>query len=190
VGKVFVQIFDEALGSWMGIHTLCVYAPTCGQALALEHNGDLYACDHFVDADHRLGNIREARLADLVDSPKQIQFGKVKQEALAHTCRECEVRFACNGGCPKDRFSQAAEGEPGLNYFAKISLFLSTLSVKCVLWLASRQGTAAAEVMDIQHLRIDLLRGAGECQTEDPARAAGKKFRAVTVQRTTSQGNE
>jgi uncharacterized protein len=116
VGKVFVQMFDVALGNWVGMHSLCVFSPTCGDALALEHNGDLYSCDHFVEPDYLLGNIRQAPMLDLVNSPAQRQFGLAKQETLPGYCRECDVRFACHGGCPKDRFIMAPDGEAGLNY--------------------------------------------------------------------------
>jgi uncharacterized protein len=116
VGKVFVQMFDVALASWVGMHTLCVFSPTCGNALALEHNGDLYSCDHFVEPDYLLGNIRDTHLAELVASQRQRQFGQDKQDSLPAYCRDCEVRFACHGGCPKDRFITTPDGEPGLNY--------------------------------------------------------------------------
>jgi uncharacterized protein len=116
VGKVFVQMFDVALASWVGMHTLCVFSPTCGYALALEHNGDLYSCDHFVEPNYLLGNIRDTHMVELVASLKQQQFGQDKQDSLPGFCRECEVRFACHGGCPKDRFIASPDGEPGLNY--------------------------------------------------------------------------
>ncbi len=117
VGRVFVQIFDVALSAWLGQPApLCVFAATCGDALALEHNGDLYACDHFVEPKYRLGNIVDAPLTALVGSEQQRQFGLTKRDALPRYCRECEVRFVCNGGCPKNRFVRTPHGEPGLNY--------------------------------------------------------------------------
>lgn len=117
VGQVFVQIFDVALGQWLGAPPgLCVFAPTCGYALALEHNGDLYSCDHFVEPTHFLGNIQETPLRELVVSPQQQRFGAAKADTLPHYCQTCEVRFACNGGCPKNRFITTPQGEPGLNY--------------------------------------------------------------------------
>jgi len=116
VGKVFVQMFDVALGSWVGIHSLCVFTPTCGNALALEHNGDLYCCDHFVEPAYRLGNIRETSMGEMISSPRQRKFGRDKQETLPRYCRQCEVQFACTGGCPKDRFITTPDGEAGLNY--------------------------------------------------------------------------
>lgn len=117
VGEVFVQLFDVALGVWLGHPSaLCVFAETCGGALALEHNGDLYSCDHFVEPRHRLGNVAETPLADLVHSEQQRQFGLNKRDELPRFCRECDVRFICNGGCPKDRILTTPDGEPGLNY--------------------------------------------------------------------------
>ncbi|MBN1995213.1 MAG: anaerobic sulfatase maturase [Anaerolineae bacterium] len=117
VGRIFVQIFDVALGAWLGtIPSLCVFAPTCGNAPVLEHTGDLYACDHFVEPNYFLGNITDTPLIELVASDKQRKFGRDKQDLLPRYCRECAVRFACNGGCPKNRLLNTPDGEPGLNY--------------------------------------------------------------------------
>jgi uncharacterized protein len=117
VGRTFVQLFDVSLEMWCGMEaSLCVFRPTCGSALAIEHNGDLYSCDHFVYPENRLGNIMESPLASLVTSPQQTQFGEAKQSSLPQYCRDCEVRFACNGECPKHRFLKTPDGEPGLNY--------------------------------------------------------------------------
>jgi uncharacterized protein len=117
VGRVYVQLFDVALESWLGLEqSLCVFRRTCGGALAMEHSGDLYSCDHFVYPEHKLGNVMEAELAELARSEQQEQFGRAKDSALPRMCRECEVRFACNGECPKHRFARTPEGEAGLNY--------------------------------------------------------------------------
>jgi uncharacterized protein len=117
VGSVFVQLFDVTLENWYsGDASLCMYAPTCGTALALEHTGDVYSCDHFVEPKHKLGNILQKPLIELVNSPRQRWFGQQKLTSLPRYCRECEVRFACHGGCPKDRFALTPDGEPGLNY--------------------------------------------------------------------------
>jgi uncharacterized protein len=117
VGTVFVQMFDAALANWVGEPAgVCVHSPTCGLAPAMEHNGDVYACDHFVEPDYKLGNILDTDLACLVASPRQRAFGRDKLEALPGSCLECDVRFTCHGGCPKDRFLRTADGEPGLNY--------------------------------------------------------------------------
>jgi uncharacterized protein len=117
VGKTFVQLFDVALGNWMGLgSSLCVFAEKCGTALAIEHNGDLYSCDHYVYPRHKLGNVMNQTLGAMVNSPEQIKFGNDKFDSLPKFCRDCEVRFACNGECPKHRFIQTPDGEDGLNY--------------------------------------------------------------------------
>jgi uncharacterized protein len=117
VGKTFVQLFDVALGNWMGLgSSLCVFAKKCGAALAIEHNGDLYSCDHYVYPRHKLGNVMNQSLGEMVNSPQQIKFGSDKLDSLPKFCRDCEVRFACNGECPKHRFIKTPDGEDGLNY--------------------------------------------------------------------------
>ncbi|UCC27081.1 MAG: anaerobic sulfatase maturase [Gemmatimonadales bacterium] len=120
VGTVFVQIFDVALAAWSG-HSpgLCVFEETCGHALALEHNGDLYACDHFVEPEYRLGNVLRTELPVLADDDRQRRFGRAKRDGLPQQCRSCEVRFVCNGGCPKNRILETPEGEPGLNWLCE-----------------------------------------------------------------------
>ena len=98
---------------------LCVHAETCGDALAIEHNGDLYSCDHFVYPQHKLGNIADTELGTLVNDPRQRKFGTDKRDKLPQYCRDCEVRFVCNGGCPKSRFLVTPAGDPGLHYLCK-----------------------------------------------------------------------
>jgi uncharacterized protein len=117
VGHVFVQIFDTALAAWSGQRPgLCIFEETCGLALVMEHNGDLYVCDHFVEPSYKLGNIQEKPLIEMMGSEQQRQFGLDKWDTLPRYCRECEVRFICNGGCPKNRTLRTPDGEPGLNY--------------------------------------------------------------------------
>ena len=117
IGEVYVQMFDVALANWYGEPAgLCVFSKTCGTALALEHNGDLYSCDHFVEPQHKLGNIHETHMIELVASDQQVKFGRDKFDTLPNYCLECDVRFTCHGGCPKDRFITTPAGEPGLNY--------------------------------------------------------------------------
>ncbi|HYW29201.1 MAG TPA: SPASM domain-containing protein, partial [Gaiellales bacterium] len=96
--------------------SLCIHTETCGLALAMEHTGDVYSCDHFVEPKYKLGNIRETHLQDLVASSQQHQFGLDKRDTLPRFCQTCDVRFACHGGCPKDRFIETPDGDPGLNY--------------------------------------------------------------------------
>ncbi|MEZ6048004.1 MAG: anaerobic sulfatase maturase [Planctomycetaceae bacterium] len=117
IGKVFVQIFDQALAAWLGHEPgLCIFRKQCGRALALEHNGDLFSCDHFVEPDWLLGNIQQTSLPILANSERQANFGADKENSLPQYCRDCEVRFVCNGGCPKNRFISTPAGDPGLNY--------------------------------------------------------------------------
>ncbi len=117
VGVMFVPFFDAVLASYLlGRSSLCVLRPTCGEALALEHNGDLYSCDHFVEPRHRLGNIHDAPIAELVSSDKQRAFGRAKTETLPRFCRECAFLFTCHGECPKNRVLATPDGEPGLNW--------------------------------------------------------------------------
>ena len=117
IGRVKVQIFEEAARTAFNQeHSLCMFRPTCGDIPVVEHNGDFYSCDHFVDVEHRLGNIMDTPLVELLESPAQRAFGKAKLETLPCYCRRCEVRVMCNGECPKNRFLRTPDGEPGLNY--------------------------------------------------------------------------
>ncbi len=117
VGRIFVQLFDVSLEMWSGMEaSLCVFKKQCGAALAIEHCGDVYSCDHYVYPQNRLGNIMDSPLQALVDSEQQRAFGEAKEATLPKYCRECDVRFACNGECPKHRFLTTPDGEPGLNY--------------------------------------------------------------------------
>jgi len=120
VGKVFVQMFDVTLANWVGAPTgLCVFTETCGEAAVMEHNGDLYSCDHFVYPEFLLGNILETPMGDMMASGRQIQFGKDKRDTLPRQCLMCDVRFACYGGCPKSRIATTADGQPGLNWLCE-----------------------------------------------------------------------
>jgi uncharacterized protein len=117
IGRIKVQIFEEAARTaFKQEHSLCIFRPTCGDIPVVEHNGDFYSCDHFVDVDHHLGNIRETPLVELLESPEQRAFGRAKLETLPRYCQECDVRAMCNGECPKNRFIMTPDGETGLNY--------------------------------------------------------------------------
>jgi len=118
VGDVFVQTFEATASNWAGRASsgMCVFNETCGLGVALEHNGDLYSCDHFVDPDFLLGNLDDASMVDMVASRRQYEFGQDKRDGLPQYCLDCDVRFACHGECPKNRFITTPEGEPGLNY--------------------------------------------------------------------------
>ena len=116
LGEISIQIFDECISVWAGLGAnLCIFAPTCGRAMVMEHNGDVYSCDHFVFPPYKLGNIKDQELIDIVNSEKQVKFGQQKKEALPECCRSCKVRFICNGGCPKNRLLRSADGR-NLNY--------------------------------------------------------------------------
>jgi uncharacterized protein len=120
VGRTFVLNFDGALAGWLKMAgTVCIHAPTCGLGMALEHNGDLYSCDHFVDPEHYLGNILETPLIELIASEQQRKFGREKKNSLPRCCRECAFLSICNGECPKNRFKRTPEGQPGLNYLCE-----------------------------------------------------------------------
>jgi uncharacterized protein len=120
VGRTFILNFDGALAGWLNMAgTVCIFGPTCGQGMALEHNGDLYSCDHFVEPNYYLGNILKTPMIELVASEKQRKFGQNKKETLPRYCRQCKVLHICNGECPKNRFVETPDGEPGLNYLCE-----------------------------------------------------------------------
>lgn len=120
VGTCFVQIFDATLANWVGVDPgLCTMARNCGHAGVMEYDGDVYSCDHFVFPEYKLGNIRQHTLLEMMYGEKQQEFARLKQGSLPGQCRKCDYLFACNGGCPKDRFAQTVDGEPNLNYLCK-----------------------------------------------------------------------
>jgi uncharacterized protein len=149
VGEVYVQLFDVTLEAYFGRHLLCIHAPTCGLGPALEYNGDLYSCDHYVEPRYKIGNIHQTHLLDLVASPEQRKFGQDKLDSLTAQCRNCEVRSLCNGGCPKDRFALSRDGEAGQNYLcAGLELFFKhTRPAMQEMALLLRQRRAPAEIM-------------------------------------------
>jgi uncharacterized protein len=181
VGRIYVQMFDVALASWVGMHSLCVFAPTCGNALALEHNGDLYSCDHFVEPNYRLGNIRDEHMIELVASPKQRKFGQDKQDSLPQYCLDCDVKFACNGGCPKDRFIATPTGEPGLNYLcAGYKLFFHHIDRDMrIMANLLQKNLAPAEIMQLYAAADRKLQAAfAAAKRNDPCPCgSGKKFK-------------
>lgn len=120
VGEVYVQLFDSTLARWIGeAPGVCSMAETCGHAAVIEHNGDIFSCDHFVFPEYLLGNIHQDSITAMMYSQRQRDFGTAKRSRLPRQCRECEWLFACNGGCPKDRFRTTADGEDGLNYLCE-----------------------------------------------------------------------
>jgi len=176
VGKIFVQTFEAALSNWLGLGNsgMCVFNETCGTGLAIEHNGDLYSCDHFVEPNYLLGNIQKDHLIELVASPQQLKFGQDKRNTLPRYCRECSVRFACHGECPKNRFIETPDGEPGLNYLcAGFKLFFQHVDfpMKLIAGLI-RRGREAQEVMAV------LDRAFANVDRNDPCPCgSGRKFK-------------
>jgi uncharacterized protein len=160
VGEVFVQMFDVTLEAYFGRHLLCIHAPTCGYGPALEYNGDVYSCDHFVEPRYKLGNIHQTHLVKLVSSAEQRRFGNDKRDTLTLQCRNCDVRPLCNGGCPKDRFVLSRDGEPGHNYMCE-GLYLFFNHTKAAMQTMAQllqQGRAPSEVMSLL-AAVDARRG-------------------------------
>lgn len=152
VGSMFIQMFDATLASWIrGYSSICIFRPTCGDGVALEHNGDVYSCDHFVEPAHLLGNITETPVGELVRSEKQLAFGRAKSEILPRYCRECEYLFACNGECPKNRVLKTPDGETGLNWLCSglKAFFSHTARPMQIMGELLKKGHYADEVMEI-----------------------------------------
>jgi uncharacterized protein len=151
VGRVYVQTFEAALRNWLGMNAsgMCVFNETCGQGLAIEHNGDLYACDHFVEPNYHLGNIKQEHMLEMVSSSQQLKFGQDKLDTLPQYCLACDVRFACHGECPKNRFIETPDGEAGLNYLcAGFKHFFQHVDFPMKLMAGlTRRNRPAAEVM-------------------------------------------
>jgi uncharacterized protein len=151
VGSVYVQTFEAAVRNWMGLPSsgMCVFNETCGLGVALEHNGDLYSCDHFVEPEYLIGNIEDTSMGDLVGSQRQHTFGMDKRDSLPQYCLDCDVRFACHGECPKNRFINTPDGEPGLNYLCAgfKDFFHHVDEPMKVMVDAIRAGQTAAPVM-------------------------------------------
>jgi uncharacterized protein len=179
MGRIIVQSFEEAARPAYGLkHSLCVFRPTCGDVPVIEHNGDFYQCDHFVTPEHRLGNIRETPLAELLESPAQEAFGQAKQDTLPRYCQACHVRVMCNGGCPKDRIGQTPDGEPGLNYLcAGYRRFFThcrpyTLRMAALLW----DGRPPELLME--QLRAEQVGALPDAGRNDPCPCgSGRKFK-------------
>ncbi len=178
VGKIFVQAFDVALGSWVGQHNLCIIAPTCGNAPALEHTGDLYSCDHYVEPNYLLGNIQEQPLIELVTSGRQRRFGRDKFDLLPEFCRRCEVLFACYGECPRNRFIKTPDGEPGLNYLcAGYKLFFKHIDLPMRMMAdLLQQGRGPAEIMQ-WYAAQDGRQYVGVGRNQRCPCGSGKKFK-------------
>ncbi len=190
VGRVFVQTFDQVLAAWLDVEPgLCVFKRECGRALALEHNGDLYSCDHFVTPEHRLGNIHELPIVELANSPRQQQFGHDKLATLPQYCLDCDVRFVCNGECPKNRFIHTPDGEPGLNYLcAGYQMFFRHIDPHMKAMAAElRRGRPAANVMlrlNEEARRARAEAGQPDVRRNDPCPCgSGRRFKQCCLRR-------
>lgn len=177
VGKLFVQTFEASARRWLGLPSgMCVFEETCGAGLVLEHNGDLYSCDHFVEPDYLLGNIMEKEISELAASEKQYRFGQDKRNTLPKVCCECDVLFACMGECPKNRFLVTSTGEPGLNYLCKgWKAFFHHIDFPMKLMAGLiRRGYPASEVMRV----IALEEAFAQTGRNEPCPCgSGKKFK-------------
>ena len=174
--RIEVQAFEEVTRPARGLeHSLCIVRDTCGNIPVVEHAGDAYSCDHFVDERHRVGNLRESQLADLLVSPRQVAFGLAKRDTLPRQCRECEVLDQCHGGCPKDRFVRTEDGEEGLNYLClAFKRFYRHAAPFAARVAAERRKPTLAELVP------DVRRGAGMAVTGRNAPCpcgSGKKFK-------------
>jgi uncharacterized protein len=181
IGTVFVQMFDVTLASHFNMYSLCIHSPTCGGALAMEHNGDMYSCDHFVEPDYLLGNISEKPMIELVTSEKQEKFGQDKMDTLPKYCIECDVRYLCHGGCPKDRFISTPDGEPGLNYLCAgyKHFFRETEHPMKIMAELIRRGRYADEIRGIydeQEKELEELFSKAERNDQCPC-GSGKKMK-------------
>ncbi len=175
VGSVFVQFFDGVLAAYVrGYSSLCVLQPVCGEGVVLEHNGDVYSCDHFVDPEHLLGNILETPVGELVRSAAQRRFGEAKQAALPSFCRACRYLFACNGECPKNRILLTPDGEPGLNWLCAGlgSFFAHTERPMRIMAEILRRGGEAREVMALLDAEARATRRNDPCPC-----GSGRKYK-------------
>jgi uncharacterized protein len=152
VGDVYIQMFDAALAAWYGIApSMCIFAEKCGLAPTMEHNGDLYSCDHFVEPNFLLGNILKTKMVDMVSSDKQVKFGSDKFDTLPKHCLDCKVLFACHGECPKNRFIKTPGGEEGLNYLCAgyKAFFIHINDTMTIMARLLRKGRFADEIMQM-----------------------------------------
>jgi uncharacterized protein len=182
VGKMFVINFDGALAGWLDrAGTVCIFGPTCGEGTALEHNGDLYSCDHFVEPNNFLGNILKTPMIELVASEKQRKFGKDKKDTLPQYCQACDFVHICNGECPKNRLIKTPDGVPGLNYLCEgyKAFFKHADKPMHIMATLLRQGRLAEDIMKLKELK---LKGS-ETTTVEPGRnepcfcGSGLKFK-------------
>nr|WP_321445675.1 anaerobic sulfatase maturase [uncultured Cohaesibacter sp.] len=186
IGRIFVQFFDVQLGLAMGApSSLCWFSETCGQGLAIEHNGDIYACDHYVYPEYRLGNILTTPIRALAASEEQLQFGLAKRDSLPSECRTCDIRFACQGGCPKHRFLKTSDGTVGLNYYCRSMKQFMKHAGPCLQAMSRliRSGRSASDIM-VEMTKGTVASASGGTSVvkvgrNDPCPCgSGKKFKA------------
>jgi len=179
IGRMGVQNFDEALRPFLGMpHALCIHRETCGDVVVLEHNGDVYACDHFVRPEYRLGNVNATALSDLIDSAPLRAFGDAKRDALPRYCRECEVLACCNGGCPKDRIDVTPDGEAGLNHLCAGYKRFFTLSAPYLQRMAAFRQRGESMERYMASVRAEDARPVTTAGRNEPCPCgSGKKFK-------------
>ena len=181
MGEIFVQTFEASARNWLGMpgSGMCVFNATCGSGIAIEHNGDFYSCDHFVEPKYLLGNVKSDRLIDMLASDFQQQFGRDKRDTLPGYCLECDVRFACHGECPKNRFIATPSGEPGLNYLcAGYKEFFHHIDVPMrIIGDLLRRGMAAEGVMTALAEREATLKNSRAGRNEPCPCGSGRKFK-------------
>ena len=188
LGRINIQNFDEATRPFLGMeHALCVSSQVCGNIVVLEHNGDVYACDHFVDPAHRLGNIRDTPLAELLQSPALLEFGRNKRDRLPRYCRQCPVLALCNGGCPKDRIARTPEGEEGLNYLCRGLKGFYTHSSPYLQKLAWHRRSGEPLENFMRSLQTTAVRAAPLASRNDPCPCgSGRKYKKCCLAQSTS----
>lgn len=179
VGRVFVQTFEENLVAAVGGQpSLCIFREECGQGLAVEHNGDVFSCDHFVDPAHRLGNLTATPLVELAMAPQQDAFGRAKRDSLPEYCRSCDVRRYCHGECPKNRFTVSPDGEPGLNYLCSGYRSYFRNVTPWLEWIGRRlaQGLGPTDIMS-EMARLDSALFGARGRNEPCPCGSGAKFK-------------
>lgn len=190
IGRIAVQNFDEALRPFLGVdHALCIFRETCGDVVVVEHNGDFYSCDHFVDPRHRIGNICDTPLVEMLESPAQREFGRTKRDALPLCCRRCEVLEQCNGGCPKDRFVRTPDGEEGLNYLCAGLKRFFTVSRPVLQRMASLMRSGVPIERLAHHMRSGDSAAARQIGRNDPCPCgSGIKYKKCCLGKGTFEG--
>jgi len=182
VGEIFVQDFDLLLSQVMGMPaTLCVHAETCGRSVAIEHNGDLFSCDHFVNREDQIGNVLQHTMVSMLDGPQQTKFGQDKRDGLPQYCLDCEFLEYCNGGCPKDRLVETPAGEPGLNYLCEgyKTYYSHTIPTFEKMAEALRMGRPASDYKMVDRVRQrQYAEQFGKVGRNDPCPCgSGKKYK-------------